>query len=148
MGTAQRHLFGIAHVKIGFFWIQKICVTWMLGRFGWTTWLVQCEAYTSDKISHSQVGFYFLEFTEPYLHVGYATKINFGSCFRWIIIIQITEIFLAGRAQQLISKSLELNKVFMWYHQLYATRTSRQSVFIYLVTANLFSFFLQQSSHW
>ena len=43
MGTAERHLFGIVHVKVDFFGVQKMLVTCMLGRFVWTTWLVQCD---------------------------------------------------------------------------------------------------------
>ena len=33
MGTTERHLFGIAHVKVDFFGVQKMWVTSMLGRF-------------------------------------------------------------------------------------------------------------------
>ena len=44
MGTAESHLFGIVHVKEGFFAAQKmrVTLTWMQARFVWTTWLIQC----------------------------------------------------------------------------------------------------------
>ena len=37
MGTTERHLFGIAHVKVDFFGVLKMGVTSMLGRFVLTT---------------------------------------------------------------------------------------------------------------
>ena len=55
MRSTQIDLFGMSHVKVDFFVVQKMCVIQPLGSFVWSTWFGQCGSVTCNIRAETSV---------------------------------------------------------------------------------------------